>query len=121
MKPMKQHAMVIGASMGGLLAARALADFYEQVTMLECDTFPAPGEPRKGVPQGRHTHALLARGRGILEAFFPGLTQQRRQRSAPLARWLPHLVYRQAPRRRPSRPGRHPGLPKSDQPPGSSV
>jgi hypothetical protein len=70
-----RHAVVIGASMGGLLAARALADHFEQVTLIERDTFPAPGEQRKGVPQGRHAHALLSRGREILEDFFPGLTR----------------------------------------------
>ncbi|GIV79930.1 MAG: hypothetical protein KatS3mg050_4324 [Litorilinea sp.] len=60
--PNQNHAIVIGASMGGLLAARALADFYQQVTLIERDAFPPIGENRKGVPQGRHTHALLLRG-----------------------------------------------------------
>jgi 2-polyprenyl-6-methoxyphenol hydroxylase-like FAD-dependent oxidoreductase len=68
-----QTAVVIGASMGGLLAARALADHYEQVTLLERDSFPAPGEHRKGVPQGRHAHAVLVRGLEIMEGYFPGL------------------------------------------------
>lgn len=66
--------IVIGASMAGLLTARALADHFEQVTLLERDTFPAPGENRKGVPQGKHTHVLLERGRQIMESFLPGLT-----------------------------------------------
>ena len=76
MKTITQHAIVIGASMGGLLAARALADYYQQVTVLERDVFPVPGENRKGVPQGRHAHGLLARGREVLEQFFPGFTQE---------------------------------------------
>ena len=63
MKHIGQHAMVIGVSMGGLLAARALADFYAVVTVLERDTFPQSDIQRKGVPQGRHAHGLLARGR----------------------------------------------------------
>jgi 2-polyprenyl-6-methoxyphenol hydroxylase-like FAD-dependent oxidoreductase len=66
-------AVVIGASMGGLLAARALAGHYEQVTLLERDSFPAPGGQRKGVPQGRHAHAVLVRGLEIMEGYFPGL------------------------------------------------
>lgn len=70
----QNHAIVIGASMGGLLAARALADFFEQVTLIERDAFPPIGEHRKGVPQGRHTHVLLLRGGKILEGLFPGLT-----------------------------------------------
>jgi 2-polyprenyl-6-methoxyphenol hydroxylase-like FAD-dependent oxidoreductase len=68
-------AVVIGAGMGGLLVARVLADYYAQVTVLERDTLPSPGEARKGVPQGRHAHGLLHRGREILEELFPGLTQ----------------------------------------------
>lgn len=72
MKQIGEHAVVIGASMGGLLAARALADFYATVTVLERDTFPVSDIPRKGVPQGRHAHGLLARGRRVIESFFPG-------------------------------------------------
>jgi 2-polyprenyl-6-methoxyphenol hydroxylase-like FAD-dependent oxidoreductase len=60
--------------MAGLLAARALADHFEQVTLLERDTFPPLGENRKGIPQGKHTHVLLERGRDIMEEFLPGLT-----------------------------------------------
>ena len=60
--------------MGSLLAARALSDFYAVVTVLERDTFPLSDVPRKGVPQGRHAHGLLARGRHIIEQFFPGWT-----------------------------------------------
>jgi 2-polyprenyl-6-methoxyphenol hydroxylase-like FAD-dependent oxidoreductase len=69
-------AVVIGASMGGLLAARALASHYEQVTVLERDAFPEPGENRRGVPQGRHAHALLVQGLRTMEESFPGLTAQ---------------------------------------------
>jgi 2-polyprenyl-6-methoxyphenol hydroxylase-like FAD-dependent oxidoreductase len=71
-----RHAIVIGASMGGLLAARALADFYDTVTVLERDHFPEEDVPRKGVPQGRHAHGLLAHGREVIEGFFPGWTDE---------------------------------------------
>jgi 2-polyprenyl-6-methoxyphenol hydroxylase-like FAD-dependent oxidoreductase len=56
-----RRAIVIGASMAGLLAARALADHYDEVTLLERDTFPKQGEHRKGVPQGKHAHAVVGR------------------------------------------------------------
>jgi 2-polyprenyl-6-methoxyphenol hydroxylase-like FAD-dependent oxidoreductase len=69
-------AIVIGASMGGLLAARALADCYGQVIIVERDALPEGYEPRKGVPQGRHTHGLLARGREVLEDLLPGFTEE---------------------------------------------
>jgi 2-polyprenyl-6-methoxyphenol hydroxylase-like FAD-dependent oxidoreductase len=72
MKRIGKHAVVIGASMGGLLAARAASDFFENVTVLERDVFPEQDVPRKGVPQGHHAHGLLARGRQVIEDFFPG-------------------------------------------------
>lgn len=62
--------------MAGLLAARALADHFEQVILVERDIFPPPGENRKGVPQGKHVHVLLERGRKIMEDFLPGLTEE---------------------------------------------
>src|SRR5918997_4249772 len=74
MKQHGSHAVVIGASIGGVLAARVLADYYDRVTILERDSFPAPGEQRKGVPQAKHAHGLHARGREILERLFPGFT-----------------------------------------------
>ncbi len=64
-------AIVIGASMAGLLAARALADRYE-VEVIERDALPEGPEARKGVPQARHAHALLRRGAALLEELFPG-------------------------------------------------
>ncbi len=76
MKRIGEHAIVIGASMGGLLAARALSDFFTTVTIIERDAFPVGDVPRKGVPQGRHTHGLLARGRAVLEEFFPGYSNE---------------------------------------------
>ncbi|MGF6660483.1 2-polyprenyl-6-methoxyphenol hydroxylase-like FAD-dependent oxidoreductase [Paraburkholderia atlantica] len=76
MKNLGKHAIVIGAGMGGLLAARALSDFYSTVTVLERDAFPAEDSWRKGVPQGRHTHGLLARGSAVLEEFFPGYNNE---------------------------------------------
>lgn len=80
----QNQAVVIGASMGGLLAARALADFFERVTLIERDAFPPIGENRKGVPQGQHTHALLLRGAEILEGLFPGLIADLVDRGVPL-------------------------------------
>jgi 2-polyprenyl-6-methoxyphenol hydroxylase-like FAD-dependent oxidoreductase len=69
----RNHAIVIGGSVGGLLAARVLTDHFDRVTLIERDVFPAAGENRRGVPQGRHTHGLLASGRQILDTLFPEL------------------------------------------------
>jgi 2-polyprenyl-6-methoxyphenol hydroxylase-like FAD-dependent oxidoreductase len=57
------HALVIGGSMAGLLAARVLSEHFERVTILERDHLIDDAQPRKGVPQGRHVHGLLAGGR----------------------------------------------------------
>lgn len=70
------HAVVLGASMGGLLAARVLADFCDRVTVVERDTLPAGPENRRGVPQGRLIHAIQARGTSILDELFPGFVDE---------------------------------------------
>jgi 2-polyprenyl-6-methoxyphenol hydroxylase-like FAD-dependent oxidoreductase len=75
-RPAGDHAVVLGASMGGLAAARVLADAYRRVTVVDRDLLPDPGVQRRGVPQGRHAHGLLARGREVLEELFPGLTDE---------------------------------------------
>ena len=59
--------------MAGLLAARVLSEHFERVTILERDHLINEGEPRKGVPQGRHVHTLLAGGAALLGAYFPDL------------------------------------------------
>lgn len=68
-----KHAIVVGAGVGGLLFARVLADSFEQVTVLERDALADNLEPRSGVPQGRHLHALLAGGCQAMESLLPGL------------------------------------------------
>jgi 2-polyprenyl-6-methoxyphenol hydroxylase-like FAD-dependent oxidoreductase len=68
-----EHAVVLGASMGGLLGARVLSDFYRSVTVVERDVLPTGCAQRRGVPQGQHVHALHPRGAQILDALFPGL------------------------------------------------
>ncbi len=70
------HAVVIGGSMSGLLAARVLADAHARVTVVDRDDLTPSGTPRRGVPQGRHIHALLAGGHQALEELFPGLTSE---------------------------------------------
>ncbi|GHJ45164.1 FAD-binding monooxygenase [Catellatospora sp. TT07R-123] len=66
------RAIVLGASIGGLLAARALSESYAKVTVFDRDELPTTNTDRRGVPQGEHSHGLLARGRQVLEELFPG-------------------------------------------------
>jgi len=61
--------------MAGLLAARVLSDHFRAVTLVERDLLPVDAQNRRGVPQGRHTHGLLASGRNILERLFPGFSE----------------------------------------------
>ena len=69
-----RNAVVMGASMAVLLAARVLADSFDRVTVLDRDDLPDGPAARQGVPQGRHPHGLLARGVDVLEELLPGLT-----------------------------------------------
>lgn len=71
-----QHAVVIGGSIGGLMAARTLADYFEKVTILEKDTLPDGPEPHKTVPQGHHIHVVLGQGKDFLEDCFPGIVRE---------------------------------------------
>jgi 2-polyprenyl-6-methoxyphenol hydroxylase-like FAD-dependent oxidoreductase len=68
-----EHAIVIGASIAGLCAARVLSDFYDRVTVFERDELPDGPASRSAVPQDRHVHLLMARGAQEFETLFPGL------------------------------------------------
>src|SRR5580693_6006701 len=72
----REHAIVIGGSIAGLLAARVLSDRYERVTVIDRDTSSAVGEHRHGVPQSVHTHALLFSGRRVMDRLFAGLSDE---------------------------------------------
>jgi 2-polyprenyl-6-methoxyphenol hydroxylase-like FAD-dependent oxidoreductase len=67
------HAVVIGASIAGLCAAKVLADFFDRVTVFERDELPSTPACRATVPQDRHLHLLMARGAIELDNLFPGL------------------------------------------------
>ena len=67
-----KRAIVIGAGMGGLTAARALVPYFERVVVVERDALPTHPSHRPGTPQGRHVHALLTGGQRALEELFPG-------------------------------------------------
>jgi 2-polyprenyl-6-methoxyphenol hydroxylase-like FAD-dependent oxidoreductase len=69
------RAVVLGGSMAGLLAARVLSEAYAEVVIVDRDTLTGVASARRGVPQGRHVHGLLARGQQILEELFPGFTE----------------------------------------------
>ena len=78
----QSRALVIGGSMGGLLAARVLAERFGQVTVLDRDAFPDLPEHRSGVPQSRHAHGILVRGQQIIAELFPGIMPELRAAGA---------------------------------------
>lgn len=69
------HAVVLGAGIAGLLAARVLTERFTAVTVVERDG-EAGQQARRGVPQGGHLHGLLDGGRRLMEELHPGLTAQ---------------------------------------------
>ncbi|MFY1676757.1 FAD-dependent oxidoreductase [Streptomyces sp. WMMC905] len=75
-------AVVLGGSLAGLLAARALAPFVDRVTVLERDRLPEGPRPRRGLPQARHAHQLWSGGGRALEELLPGVTTWLRRHGA---------------------------------------
>lgn len=96
MSQQRAHAIVLGGGIGGVLAARAASGHFRSVTVIERDLVPAKPSPRKGAPQGHHAHGLLARGRQIMEHWFPGFTKELAQQGAMIGdlglavSWLGH-------------------------------
>jgi flavin-dependent dehydrogenase len=65
------HAVVLGAGMAGLTAAKVLSNHFNKVTILERDRLPGEPALRSGTPQAAHAHALLAGGMEALQSLFP--------------------------------------------------
>src|SRR5262245_62009634 len=71
-----RHAIVVGAGMGGLTAAKALSSYFDNVTVLERDALPTAPIVRAGTPQARQIHVLLRGGLDALAEFFPDLVAE---------------------------------------------
>jgi len=66
------RAIVIGGSLAGMLAARAIAPHFDEVVVLERDDLSGPAGPRKLAPQSFHLHVLLKGGENAMERLAPG-------------------------------------------------
>ena len=88
-----KHAIVIGASIAGMCAARVLSDFYDRVTVYERDDLPDRPANRTAVPQGRHVHLLMARGAQEFEGLFPGLLNDMVAAGVPILENRPDCIH----------------------------
>ncbi len=80
---MTNVAIVVGGSIGGLLAGLVLAETCDEVVLVERGELPDAPAPRAGVPQGMHAHGLLAGGLAALEQLLPGLCRELEQGGCP--------------------------------------
>lgn len=79
----RSSAVVLGASMSGLLATRVLSKHFDTVTIVDRDLLPDGDEVRKGVPQAAHAHGLLASGYRVMDEYFPGMMDELEALGAP--------------------------------------
>jgi len=82
-----KNVIVIGGSIAGLGAAVAFAEKGHRVTVLEGDATPMPPShidafrewDRRGSPQSRQSHAVLARIHNLVRDHAPGLLEKLRE------------------------------------------
>ncbi len=79
-----EHAVVLGASMAGMLAARVAAEHYREVTVVDRDELPGRPVSRRGVPQGAHAHLLQPAGAAVIEELLPGILDELAADGAPV-------------------------------------
>ncbi|MGC9377639.1 NAD(P)/FAD-dependent oxidoreductase [Streptomyces sp. MH13] len=76
---MSRRAVVIGAGLAGTLAAAVLSTAgVDEVIVLDRDELPEGPEHRRGLPQGRHAHLLMAGGLAAMEELVPGVSLRKR-------------------------------------------
>ncbi|WP_440990833.1 FAD-dependent oxidoreductase [Haloarchaeobius baliensis] len=88
-----EHAVVVGASMAGLVAARTLADAFDRVTVLDRDPLADDPVTRRGVPQGHQPHVLLEAGRATLADLLPGFGEELLSNGGLVLDWTEDLVH----------------------------
>ncbi|PFF64458.1 glutamate synthase [Bacillus thuringiensis] len=69
-------AIVIGGSMAGKFAAKALSTSFKEVIIIEADERWDGKSSRKRVPQSNHPHVLLKGGENAIEELFPNITNE---------------------------------------------
>ena len=89
----KNQAIVVGGSIAGMLAARVLADSFENVIIIETDKLPDHASIRKGVAQSVQPHVLFTKGYRILEELFPGISASLSAAGAISIDWAKEFHY----------------------------
>ncbi|MFJ8418302.1 FAD-dependent oxidoreductase [Bacillus wiedmannii] len=73
---MFNKAIVIGGSIAGKLAAKALSTSFKEVIIIEAGEKWDGKTSRKRVPQSNHPHVLLKGGENAIEKLFPNITNE---------------------------------------------
>jgi 2-polyprenyl-6-methoxyphenol hydroxylase-like FAD-dependent oxidoreductase len=84
------RAIVVGAGIGGLAAAAAVAPFFDEVTIFDRDELPDVPRARKAVGQGQHLHILLKGGELFLEELLPGISDRLKDFGASEVKQVEH-------------------------------
>ncbi|MFH5184272.1 hypothetical protein ACHHV8_17410 [Paenibacillus sp. TAB 01] len=81
--PNEGKAIIIGGSIAGLMTAKAVSQFFEEILIIDKDEFSAAPENRAGTPQAFHPHRFTQRGKLITEKLFPGYEEDLLAQGAP--------------------------------------
>jgi 2-polyprenyl-6-methoxyphenol hydroxylase-like FAD-dependent oxidoreductase len=81
-KTLGQRAVVAGGSIAGLITARVLSEYFDQVVVLDQDKIEYRPVVHKSVPQGHHLHALLQGGLRAVSSLYPSFTEDLRELGA---------------------------------------
>jgi hypothetical protein len=72
----RDHVVIIGGSIGGMVTAAYLSKYFKRVTIVERDKLPDKPAARNGTPQSDHVHGLLLMGLNIFSEILPGLPEE---------------------------------------------
>ncbi|MFB7642503.1 FAD-dependent oxidoreductase [Peribacillus butanolivorans] len=78
-----ERAIIIGGGIGGLLTAKVLSAYYNEVVIVDKDDFPEKPKNRSGTPQAFQPHRLTPRGSMIMNRLFPRFNDDLLAQGAP--------------------------------------
>lgn len=91
--PQRGQAIVLGASIGGLMVARALSNHFDSVTVIEKDKVERQPCTRKGQAHTRHLHGLLPGGLNAMLHYFPDLQDALAANGANVCNFAKDMVW----------------------------